>query len=103
MFDSLPIVLIVIAAIMVAVALIALRAWTRQQQGIRARPIIGNKRAFFAQWIVGLCVALAGAFFMFDGEIFGENTSGIATIVGIVGISLIASSNVTLLGLGRKK
>jgi len=40
---------------------------------------------------------------MFNGDILGENTTGIATIVGIVGIGLIATSSVTLLGFKRKK
>ena len=102
MGDSVPIVMIAIAVILVALALIALRAWTKQ--GKKSwHPITKNKKAFFAQFIVGLAVALAGAFFMFDGDIFGENTTGIATIVGIVGISLIGTSNVTLLGFKRRQ
>ena len=40
---------------------------------------------------------------MFNGDILGENTTGIATVIGIVGIGLIATSNVTLLGFKRKK
>ena len=103
MSESLPIVIIVIAGILVVVALIALRAWTKQKEGKLEQPIIRNKKAFFGQWIAGLVIALMGAFFMFDGDIFGENTSGIATIVGIVGISLIATSSVTLLGFRRKE
>ena len=47
--------------------------------------------------IIGLVLALTAAFFMFDGGILGENTTGIATVIGIVGISLIATSNITLL------
>ena len=48
-------------------------------------------------FIVGILVALTGAFFMWDGSILGENTTGIATVVGIVGIGLIATS-----GKGKK-
>jgi len=40
---------------------------------------------------------LAGAFLMFNGDVLGENTTGIATVIGIVGIGLIATSNFTLL------
>jgi hypothetical protein len=29
---------------------------------------------------------------MFEGSILGENTTGIATVIGIVGIGLIATS-----------
>jgi len=31
---------------------------------------------------------------MFHGSIFGENNSGIATIIGIIGIGIIATSNI---------
>jgi uncharacterized membrane protein len=48
-------------------------------------------------FIVGICVALTGAYIMFHGNIFTENNSGIATIIGIIGIGLIASSNFRLL------
>jgi len=34
---------------------------------------------------------------MFDGDILGENTSGISTVIGIIGIGLIATPNVHLL------
>ena len=101
MSESIPIVIIVIAGILVAVALIALRFW-RKQKGKLEQPIVRNKKAFFTQWIIGLIIALTAAFFMFDGDILGENTTGIATVIGIVGISLIATSNVTLLGFKDK-
>jgi len=42
------------------------------------------------------------AIFMFDGDILGENTTGISTVIGIVGIGVIAASNVDLLSLKRK-
>jgi uncharacterized protein YacL len=102
MSESLPIVIIVIAGILVVIALIALRFW-RKQKGKLEQPIVRNKKAFFAQWIIGLILALIGAFFMFDGDILGENTTGIATVIGIVGIGLIATSNVTLIGFKRKE
>jgi hypothetical protein len=103
MTESLPIIVIVIAGILVVVALVALRAWTRQREGKLEQPIIRNKKAFFAQWIIGLVLALTAASFMFDGDILGDNTTGIATVIGIVGICLIATSNVTLLGIKRKE
>jgi len=98
MSESPPILIIVIAGILIVVlALIALLAWTKQKEGKLEQPIIRNKKAFFTQWIIGLILALTAAFFMFDGDILGENTTGIATVVGIVGIGLIATSNFTLL------
>ena len=48
-------------------------------------------------FIVGICIAITGAGIMFHGNVFGENNSGIATVIGIVGIGLLASSNFRLL------
>ena len=48
-------------------------------------------------FISGLVVALIGAGIMFHGNVFAENNSGIATIMGIVGIGLIATSSFGLL------
>ena len=48
-------------------------------------------------FIVGLCIALIGAGIMFHGGVFRENNSGIATVIGIVGMGLIAISNFRLL------
>ena len=44
------------------------------------------------QFIVGICISLIGAGIMFHGNIFGESNSGIATVIGIIGIGLIAAS-----------
>ena len=44
------------------------------------------------QFIAGICIALIGAGIMFHGNIFGERNSGIATVIGIIGIALIATS-----------
>ena len=91
MSEVLPIIIIGIAIILVTVAFIALRNWGKLKQ-----PIVRNKKAFFPIFIIGLVLALTAAFFMFDGDILGENTTGIATVIGIVGIGLIATSNFTL-------
>ena len=53
-----------------------------------------NKKFFVIQFVVGIIVVLIGAVIMFDGSIFGENHAGIATIVGIIGIGIIASSSI---------
>ena len=87
-----PIIIIGIALILVALALIALR-----NRGKLKQPIIRNKKSFFPLFIIGLVLALTAAFFIFDGDLLGENTTGIATVIGIVGIGLIATSNFTLL------
>ncbi len=44
------------------------------------------------QFIVGICISLIGAGIMFQGNLFGERNSGIATVIGIIGIGLIATS-----------
>lgn len=41
---------------------------------------------------LGVLVCLIGGFLMFQGSILGERTTGIATIVGIIGIGIIAST-----------
>ena len=101
MINSIPIVLIIIGVILVVVALLV---WRRRKEVKLVLEGISNKRkkAFFAQWIIGLVIAVIAAIFMFDGDILGENTTGISTVIGIVGISLIATSNVQLLPLRRK-
>ena len=48
-------------------------------------------------FIAGICIAVIGAGIMFHGNIFGERNIGIAIIIGIIGIGLIASSNFRLL------
>ena len=45
------------------------------------------------QFIVGIFIALIGAGIMFHGNIFGERNSGIAIVIGIIGIGLIATSH----------
>ena len=101
MANSIPIVIIVIGVILVVLALLV---WRRRKEVKLLLEGISNKRkkAFFAQWIIGLVIAVTAAIFMFDGDILGENTTGISTIMGIVGICLIATSNVTLLSPKRK-
>ncbi len=46
------------------------------------------QRALFA---LGLSLCLTGAFLMVNGSIFGDRTTGIAIVTGIVGIGLIST------------
>jgi predicted membrane protein len=48
------------------------------------------KKELFA---LGIVLALIGAAIMFEGSLFDERTTGIATVIGIVGICLIATSS----------
>jgi hypothetical protein len=52
-----------------------------------------NKK-FSIQFILGIIVTLIAASIMFEGRILGENTTGYATIVGIIGIGIIGSSHI---------
>ncbi|MFC1932844.1 hypothetical protein ACFLXU_04360 [Chloroflexota bacterium] len=52
-----------------------------------------HKKTFLSQFIIGLLCSLSGAFLMFNGELLGDNTTGIARIIGIVGIFLIATAS----------
>ncbi len=100
------VILISIIVIAVVLVVLALFVWRRRKEGKLEGILEGisdkRKKAFFAQWIVGLAIALIAAAFMFDGDILGDNTAGIATVIGIVGICLIATSNVQLLPRSRK-
>jgi len=92
MNEDTPIIVIGIVVILIALVLLAFR-----NRGKLKQPIVRNKKLFFPIFIIGLVLALTGAVLMFDGDILGENTTGIATVIGIVGISLIATSGFTLL------
>jgi hypothetical protein len=92
MSEGIPIIIIVLALILVLVVLLALRNWEKMKQ-----PIFSNKKSFFPLFIIGIVLSLTAAFFMFDGGILEKNTTGIAIVIGIIGIGLIASSNFTLL------
>ena len=51
-------------------------------------------KKFSIQFALGIIVALIGAGIMFHGSIFGESNSGIAIVIVIIGIGIIASSNI---------
>ena len=93
---------ITIIVIGVILVLVALFAWKKRKEVKLEEISKEQKKAFFAQWIVGIVLALVAASFMFDGDILGENTTGISTVLGIIGICLIGTSNVRLLPPRRK-
>ena len=51
----------------------------------------------YVSFVLGISLCLIGAVLMFEGKILGENNTGWAIVIGIVGISLIATSGVRLL------
>lgn len=55
-----------------------------------------------AIFVLGILWCLAGAILMFEGSILGERTTGIAIVIGIVGICLVAGSASTW-GLRKSK
>jgi energy-converting hydrogenase Eha subunit H len=61
---------------------------------LRSRGKSMNKKFFVIQFFIGIIVALIAAAIMIDGSIFGENHAGIASILGIIGIGIIASSSI---------
>ena len=46
---------------------------------------------------LGVLACLTGGFLMYNGSILGEETAGIATVLGIIGIGVITSSYKTAL------
>jgi len=47
----------------------------------------------YAVFALGALACLIGAFLMWEGSVLGERTTGVATVVGIVGIGLLARSS----------
>ncbi|MBN2585647.1 hypothetical protein JXA59_03330 [Patescibacteria group bacterium] len=78
-----------ILKILLAIAVVLLALMVVFRKNIRRITI--NRPLF----ILGILLALTGAFLMWNGSILGENTTGIATIIGIVGIGLIATSSIS--------
>jgi hypothetical protein len=56
----------------------------------------------YIQFIIGLLCALASAILFIQGNIFAENNTNIAIVIGIIGISLIATSPIRLLRLKKE-
>ena len=48
--------------------------------------------------VLGVSVCLTAAFLMFEGHILGENNTGWASVIGIVGIGLIGTSGSIIAG-----
>ena len=49
----------------------------------------------YALFISGIALCVTAAALMVHGSVFGDRTTGIAAITGIVGIGLISTSNLT--------
>ena len=53
---------------------------------------MNKKKRFIIHFVLGIIIALIGAFIIFEGSIFGENSSGIGIVINIIGNGIIASS-----------
>jgi len=42
-------------------------------------------------FVLGILICLVGAGLMFEGAILGETTANVATVLGIIGICLVAT------------
>ena len=93
---GLPIVLIVLVATLFVAIALAVVFWRQQKEGKSEILNAMKKKPFLVQLSAGIIISLLGGFFMFDGDILGENTIGIARIMGIVGLVLIIVTNITL-------
>ncbi|MBU0546710.1 hypothetical protein KJ735_00820 [Patescibacteria group bacterium] len=76
-----------ILKILLAIAVVLLMLMVVFRKKIRK--ITMNKPLF----ILGILLALTGAFLMWNAHILGENARSIAPIMGIVGIGLITTSS----------
>ena len=67
---------------------------TARNRKVSVRQLLGNqKTTFYALFISGISISLLGGFIMFDGDILGDGTVGIARIMGYVGLALILASS----------
>ena len=93
--EGVPIVLILLVSILVISIVFGFLVWRKNlTSGISLFSYM-DKKVFLIQLSTGVILSLFAAFLMFNGEIFGENTTGIARIIGIVSIFLIATSSAT--------
>ena len=97
---SSPIFLIV--AVLSFVALIAGLVVARIRKDERKLMPKNQKLLFYALLFSGISISLFGGFFMFDGDILGEGTGGIARIMGFVGLALIIGAS-TVAGTSSKE
>jgi len=102
MTEGVPLILVVLLAILVIGVIFGYLAWRRYKDSGLSLFSEMNKKAFLIQLSTGIILSLFAAFLMFNGELFGENTTGIARIIGIVSIMLIATTTPMARALKRK-
>ena len=60
----------------------------RRNELLKKNMVIANRQ--HASFVLGVLLCLVGSLLMFEGSVLGERTTGIAAVIGIVGIGLIA-------------
>ena len=99
--EGTPWILISLLTVFILViALVIILVKTTNNSGKSIFTVV-HKPVFLVQFITGIACSLFGAFLMFNGDLFGDNTTGIARILGIIGISLVATSSP--IGMALKK
>lgn len=102
MFEEFPWILMALAgAIIVVIAIGLFFRKNQQSSGGRIFDAI-HKPTFLIQFTLGILCSLGGAFLMFNGTLLGENTTGIAEVIGIIGIFLIATASTVGMAVKRK-
>ena len=96
MSAGITIVFITIVAILFVAIALSLVIWRQQKEGKSEILNAIKRKPLLVLLSAGIIISLSGGFFMFDGDILGENTIGIAQIMGTVGLFLIIASNITL-------
>ncbi|MFC1921087.1 hypothetical protein ACFLYQ_05115 [Chloroflexota bacterium] len=92
MFEGTPWILIVLVVILALTVILGIFLTRTMKASGKSIFSVLDKKTFLCQFSIGLLCSLTGAFLMFNGEIFGDNTTGIARILGIIGICLIVST-----------
>ena len=86
------IAIIVIVLLLIVWDLLMLTLLKRRIEYKLKRKFGWKEYAFLIQWLIGLVIVLSAAIFVFDGDILGKKTTGIAWFIGSGGLCLIVSS-----------
>ena len=93
MFGGFPWILVaLVGTLLVVIAIAIFVTKSRQPSGEKIFDKI-HKKTFIILFTLGMLCSLSGAFLMFNGKMMGEDTVGIARVIGIMGLFLIASAS----------
>ena len=102
MFGEVPWILVVLVGAIIFV--IGIGLYFKKNRPSSGGRIFDNihKTTFLVQFTLGILCSLAGAFLMFNGKLLGENTTGIAEIIGIIGVCLIGTASTVGMAVKKK-